>query len=223
MAVLPSVCCCAECVSMWLRAVCQAKRYEASGLQSPLLSHLIEEGLPPSRALAVLNALAQRQRHLPRSHQVSSLMAVSRPETAGSPLVVATPKLEEPLSSIASDWRQGVVPFLPLLHALWAGERGAAAGAAAAGALSVASQQASEAPTGTEETDKTQPLNTWASKVADKLGRDVSHERETEKETEETGRREGDTKGQRRTHCTGETEIERDRQIAFLVQGLVSF
>ena len=103
-------------------------------------------------------------------------MAVASPATALSPLAVSSPKVEGPLAALSNDWRRGSVQLLPILHALWAGDRGAAAAAAAAGAVSVAAElgtkgtdaAAKETPQGA-----TQPLDTWAWKIADKLRRDV--------------------------------------------------
>lgn len=102
-------------------------------------------------------------------------MAVSRPETAGSPLPVPCPKVEGHLASLARDWTHGALQFLPLVHALWAGERGAAAGAAAAGAVAVARELGSNVSPGTKPTEQeNKSLDSWAWKIAEKLGRDVS-------------------------------------------------
>ncbi|CDJ60597.1 hypothetical protein, conserved [Eimeria maxima] len=152
-----------------------AERYKGIGSPSQLLYHLIKEGISSKRALALLNSLVRRQQVLPASSEVNKLMAVSSPETAASPLAVPSPKVEGALAVLAKDWGEGRVPVSPLVHALWAGDRGAAAAAAAAGAVSAAAELGTKGidPGGDEALLARQPLNTWAWKQAEKIRRDA--------------------------------------------------
>ena len=138
---------------------------------APLLSCLEKEGFTSQRALALMNALVERQKPLPTCEDVGRLLAASRPEAVSSPFPPSSPEVEEPLSHVAKAWKSGAVQFLPLVHALWAGERGAAAAGAAAGAIAVASGLEEGDFAGTGASNK--PLDTWSWKVAEKFGRDV--------------------------------------------------
>ncbi|OEH80088.1 hypothetical protein cyc_07546 [Cyclospora cayetanensis] len=160
-----------------LRALeaCTAERYEGARLRTPLLDRLVEEGIEPRRALLLLNTLVERQTVLPSSGEISELMTAAHPETAGSPVVVPRPKVEGALANLSRDWEKGSVHFLPLVYALWAGERSAAAGAAAAGAVSVAKEMGEEGlPKSVEAGSESSSLDTWAWKVAEKLRRDAT-------------------------------------------------
>ncbi|KAL8440025.1 hypothetical protein Efla_002373 [Eimeria flavescens] len=158
---------------------CTAERYSGSPLQSPFLWWLAKEGVGPRRGLALLNALVARRMRLPDSEVAGRVMAVSKPETAGSPLAVPSPVIEGPLASVAADWRRGALRVLPLMHALWGGDRSAAAGGAAAGAVAVVQELSAGAPPprgGAPPARGSQPeaLDSWSTKVAEKLGRDAA-------------------------------------------------